>query len=177
MLSCHSNSSRGSGLNGEMTQKDAEEAFLSSIRSTDSLTVMQQGNQCMDLLKEGRIDEALSMVYALAIDTVVPLSEGYAEQLRQRFTLMPVLDYSFVYLAFSTEGNNDLCYRYEFAPKDEKGEAPAMRFTFNPVKVGDKWCLTLKDLGMSSKAMSRDNQIHDMAPAPEKIKMMNENLD
>lgn len=160
-----------SGLHGEKTQKDAEAEFVSSIKSVDSLTVLAQGEKCMQLLKENKLDDALSMLNILHENTVMPLPEAYADHLRQRFSIMPVYDFTFDYFAFSTEGNNDLAYKIEFAPKNADGIAPTMKFTFNPVKVDGKWYLTLKDPGMSSKSMSPESRLHDMAPAPEKIKL------
>lgn len=176
VASCHSNTPTYSGRHGEKTQMDAEKEFTSSLKSSDSLAVIKKGDECMNLLREGKIDEALSMINVLAEDAVYPMPESYAEQLRSRFTMMPVCDYVLDYMAFSTQGNNDLCYRYEFAPKNEQGVAPTMKFTFNPVKVGGKWYLTLKDLGMSSKTMSKENQIHDKAPAPEEIRLSGKNV-
>lgn len=160
-----------SGHNGEKTQKDAEAEFISNIKASDSLAVVKTGEKCMQLLKDRKLDEALSMLNVLKDNAVLPLPDDYSEHLRKRFTIMPVYDFSFDYFAFSTEGNNDLAYIYEFGQKNEDGVAPTIKLTFNPVKVDGRWYLTLKDLGMSSKTMSPESRILDMAPAPEKIKL------
>ena len=41
-----------------------------------------------------------------------------------------------------------------------------MKLMLNPVYVDGQWYLTFKEVGQSSKALPKEKQIHDLAPAP-----------
>lgn len=155
-----------SGSKGEKTQKDAEAEFVSSLSDGDQDAVVALADDCMAKLQAGRIDEALDMIYVLYDDVLYKKSSSYTADLVQRFKLFPVLSFERLYNAFSTEGNNDVSYSYVFEDARDGRPAQTMKLMFNPVYVDGQWYLTFKDVGQSSKDLSPDKQIHDLAPAP-----------
>ena len=90
-------------------------------------------------------------------------------QIKARFRRFPVADYELVSYSFSTQGNNDLVYRYSLS--GPVGDGPAMKLTLNPVKVEGRWYLTLKDAYMSSKGLAPDDQISPYAYAPDTLRL------
>jgi hypothetical protein len=155
-----------SGPNGEKTQKDAEAEFTSSLTKSEKKAVLDLADECMDKLRSGKVDEAVDMIYVLYNDVLYKKSASYTADLITRFKMFPVRSYERLYYSFSTEGNNDISYSYIFAPSKKGAGGESMKLMFNPVYVDGKWYLTLKEGGQSSKDLSADKQIHDLAPAP-----------
>ena len=155
-----------SGSNGEKTQKDAEAEFVSSLTKADKDALMSLADGFMDKLQAGQVDEALDMIYVLYNDVLYRKSDSYTAELISRFKAFPVYSYELDYCAFSTEGNNDLSYKYSFAPVRKGEPAQTMKLMLNPVFVDGQWYLTFKEAGQSSKALPKDKQINDLAPAP-----------
>ena len=157
---------RYSGLNGVKTQKDAEAEFTASLTDKAKSDVEELADRCMELLKDGSVDEAVDMIYVLYNDVVYKKSDSYTLQLQRRFRTFPVLSYERLYTSFSTEGNNDISYQYVFKEASEGSPASTMKLMFNPVYVDGEWYLTFKEMGQSSKDLPVDKQINDQAPAP-----------
>ena len=165
VASCRSHSS-----NGQKTQKDAEAEFLSSLTQTDQDDVLNLADDCMTKLRDGLVREAVDMIYILHDDVVYQKSDAYTEELVNRFErVFPVRSFERRYYSFSTEGNNDISYVYSFGDPDDKSHT--MRLMFNPVFVEGQWYLTLKDGSQSSKDLPIEKQIHELAPAPQAIRL------
>ena len=154
----------------ERMQRDAEAEFTSSLSESDTLSVLKLSDHCMTLIQNGKISEAVSMIYVLSGNQVYQKNDAFTNELIQRFTQMPVKDFKIDYYSFSTEGNNDICYLTEIATGRPEGMSPVtMRVTFNPVFVNGEWYLTMKDGHQPSKLLPENRQVHPRAPAPEKI--------
>jgi hypothetical protein len=106
------------------------------------------------------------MIYVLYDDVLYKKSDSYSAELQMRFRMFPVRSYERLYYSFSTEGNNDISYSYVFSPAKDGSPAQTMKLMFNPVYVDGQWYLALKDVGMSSKDLPKELQIHELAPAP-----------
>ena len=162
--------SRNSGSR-QKTQKDAEAEFLSSLTQTDQDLVLEMAEDCMTKLQAGQVEEAVDMIYVLHDNVVYKKSAEYSEQLVQRFTnAFPVKSYERLYYSFSTEGNNDISYSYVFG-QTPSGTDATMKLMFNPVYVDGNWYLTFKDGSQSSRDLPLDKQVHELAPAPEAIRL------
>lgn len=157
---------RYSGSNGEKTQKDAEAEFLSSLTQESQDAVLALADECMDKLMAGEVEEAVDMIYVLYDDVLYKKSDSYTAELMMRFRMFPVRSYERLYYSFSTEGNNDISYSYVFSPAKDGSPAQTIKLMFNPVYVEGQWYLALKDVGMSSKDLPKNLQIHELAPAP-----------
>ena len=145
----------------------AEQEFRRSLTLHDTLSVFILGANFMDALKTGDLELVLSDLYVLDCDTLYKVADESLNMLRDRFTSVPITDYSIASYSFSTPGNNDLCYRYVTSGK--VGTGPAFKLMFNPVKIGDNWYLTLKDGSMSSLDKSPSAQVHPHSPAPNPV--------
>lgn len=156
-VSCRTNN------NQIVTYEDAEKQFIASLTSLDTSSVLEKTNGFMELLVEGKVDSAVHQINVLDAGVLYKSSSKYLDELSGRFSLFPVLKYELVRYSFSTEGNNDVCYKYWF------DESNTMKLVFNPVKVDDRWYLTMKDGTQSSKDLDEDKQVHPKSIAPEKI--------
>ena len=105
-------------------------------------------DNCMKLLKEKRIDEALSMLneYDDTLKSVKPLSKETEQRLHRTFRVFPVLEYNLSYFSMQLEGLNDVKYNIIFAKEDhpEQNGKPQTSFMFNPVKLDGTWYLCVK---------------------------------
>lgn len=116
------------------------------------------------------MEEAVDMITVLSNNVVYKPSDRYYLELVSRFRSMRISSYNIEKYYFTTEGNNDVCYLTKSVTSD--GEATMeIRITFNPIKVDGTWYLALKDGNQSSKLLPKDRQIHDMAPAPESVRL------
>ena len=146
------------------TYADAEKEFVGSLTKTDSITVLEMSEKCVDSLKEGNIEAALGMLYVVKDGEAVRLTNENAENLKKHFSTFPVVDYHLENFSFSTQGCNDLKYKIEFAKKDVDGNAPTMAFMFNPVKIDGIWYLCIKHRNQSSKEMLNPRESNSPAP-------------
>ena len=149
------------------TYEMAEQEFRSSLTAQDTLAVLALGANFMDAIKNGNIEVELQDLCVLYRDTLYKVSDESLNLLRDRFTGVPITDYSLASMSFSTPGNNDLSYRYVMS--GTVGSGPAFKLMFNPVKVGGNWYLTLKDGSMSSLDKSPNAQVHPHSPAPNPV--------
>lgn len=167
ICSCH----HYSGSRGEKTQIDAEKEFRESLSSEDTSAVIALSEQFMQSLWNSRVTDAVDMIYVLYNDVVYKKSAAYTSELIQRFKMFPVLSYKMLYYNFSTEGNNDISYSYTFDNPQDGSEPSSIKLMLNPVYVDGYWFLTLKDGYQSSLDLPKEKQIHDLAPAPSKVKL------
>ena len=165
VASCRSNNG-----SHQKTQKDAEAEFISSLTQSDQDAVLALADDCMTKLRDGQVREAVDMIYILHDDVVYQKNAEYTEELVNRFeNIFPVRSFERRYYSFSTQGNNDISYTYSFGDTDDGSHT--MRLMFNPVFVDGQWYLTLKDGSQSSKDLPVDKQVHELAPAPQSIRL------
>ena len=151
------------------TYADAERAFRASLTQDDTLNVLIMGQDFMEDLKAGNIDEAVDRLFVVYNNILYKIADESIEQIKFRFRSFPVKDYELASYSFSTQGVNDLSYRYSIS--GEFGSGPAMKLMLNPVKVEGRWFLTLKDGSMSSEDLDLRNQIPDNSPAPDTLRL------
>lgn len=134
--------------NGKKSAEEKIKDFQQSLTTADTTKMLSACDSCMQLLKAGKIDDALSSLYEYDDSTcqVSPLSDETANRYRRMFTLFPVVSYELVYYSFQLEGLNDVKYKVKFADDEnieEAGDA-ITSYMFNPVKIGDSWYVTVK---------------------------------
>lgn len=132
----------------EKTRFDEVQEFRNSLSQQDTTQVLSLSDNCMKLLQEKKIDEAIAMLneYDDSTKQVKPLSKETNERLRKTFKMFPVLEYSLSYYSMQLEGLNDVKYNITFAKEDnpEQNGQPVTAFMFNPVKVDGQWYLCVK---------------------------------
>lgn len=123
---------------------NTQSEFQLGLTNEDSTTIVNLGDQCMNLLKEGQIEQALDMLclYDDSLKEISPLTDDVRASYQRKFTILPVKEFEMSYFSFSEEGLNDLKYNVSFGA-DVVG-APRTSYMFNPVKVGGKWYLSVK---------------------------------
>ena len=149
--------------------KDAERDFIASLTLEDTLTVLSMGQSFMDSLKCGDVDEAVESLCVVDQSVLYKIADRSLNQIKARFRRFPVADYELTSYSFSTQGINDLVYRYSLS--GPMGDGPAMKLTLNPVKVEGMWFLTLKDAYMSSKGLAPEDQVSPYAYAPDTLRL------
>lgn len=125
---------------------DEKMEFINGLTGKDTVEVMTKSKKCMDILKSGRIRDAIGMLHQLNEDTgeIYPISDEQRERLEARFAIFPVIDYEVESFTFVSEKDNEIIYRIIFEEKIAD-EAPAtIRFQWSPVKKNGVWYLTVK---------------------------------
>lgn len=124
-------------------------SFKNSLTSEDTLKMLNLADECMELLKNNQIDQAIGMLHEYDVEEqmVIPLSQDTEQRLRRQFSLFPVLKYERDYFSFMLEGLNDVRYTVWFAeePNPELYGEPITKFMFNPVCKDHEWFLCVKD--------------------------------
>lgn len=133
----------------EKSRVQREQEFISELTKEDTTQMLKLSDGCMDLLKQNKIDEALSMLYEYDEESKAlnPLSDETRKRLQKQFKFFPVLEYTRNYYSFMLEGVNDVKYVIKFAEEEhpeENGEAKTA-FMLNPVRVDGTWYLTVKN--------------------------------
>lgn len=123
--------------------------FRNELTKEDTTQMLKLSDQCMELLKAQKTNEALSMLYEYDTESkeLIPLADKTRQRLEKRLKFFPVLDYERIYFSFLLEGVNDVKYRIKFAEEEnpeQNGEAKTA-FMLNPVKVDGSWYLTVKN--------------------------------
>ena len=138
LASCHKEKSRYQQI----------EEFREGLTAEDTTQMLKLSDDCMELLKAKKINDALSMLYEYndSLKSVEPLGAGTKQQYERRFKMFPVLEYQRDYFSFQLQGLNDVKYKVKFAIEEHpevNGEA-ITAFMFNPVKIDGTWYLTVK---------------------------------
>lgn len=131
--------------------KDREQQiaeFRSELTAEDTTTMLKICDDAMELLKQKKIDNVMSMLYEYTDSTkeVKPLQERTIAKYKRMFQMFPVLEYKRKYYSFMLEGCNDVKYEIVFATAEQSGtDTPAKtQFMFNPVKIDGDWKLCVK---------------------------------
>lgn len=119
--------------------------FASELSASDTTAMLQLCDACMDLLKEGKVDDAIACLYEYdeATGTVSPLSEKMIATYSRKFKFFPVLDYKRKYFSVKSEGCNDVKYEITFG-EDAEGNPEKSGLMFNPIKKDGTWYLAVK---------------------------------
>ena len=151
----------------------AEKEFIGSLTFKDTLAVLALGQNFMDALVAGAIENELSQICVVYQDTLYKASDEYLLQLRELYNAASVTDYKLDSYSFSTPGINDLCFRYVTSGK--VGSGPAFKILFNPVKVEEGWFLTIKNGTMATAAPGSARKRHPLSEAPAEIHLHKRN--
>lgn len=154
-----------------VTLEEAEAQFASELNDADTTQVLALGNQFMETMKEGKVDDALAMLYTrnepgVGGAGVRKLTEEEIAPLKTRFEQFPVVSYTIDHYDFSIPSLNDLKYKYVFRPGSATGKLNIM---FNPVKLDGVWYLMLKQPDQPAK------DAQNALPASAAIAMPDEN--
>ena len=130
--------------------------FASGLSASDTTAMLQLCDACMDLLKAGKIEDAVASLYEYdeATGTVSPLSEKLTATYSRKFKLYPVLDYQRKYFSVNSEGCNDVKYEITFGT-DAEGNPEKSGLMFNPIKKDGAWYLAVKASGQKIDLSSR----------------------
>lgn len=157
---------KNAGSSAEMTQLDAEKEFVSSLKDSDSLSLVTLSDEFIKKLTSGQVYEAVDMLYVLNDNQVCEKSDSTAKEMTRVLSMFRNCDYTLDYVSFSTQGNNDVCYKLFQGDPDQ---GVSFKLALNPVLVDGKWYLTLKERNQTGRDLAKTRQLDDNAPAPEKI--------
>lgn len=129
--------------NNKKSEDEMKKEFQATLTQEDTTAMLQLCDDCMELLKAGKIDDALASLneYDDSLKSVSPLSEATTNRYKRIFSMFPVCSYVRAYYSFQLEGLNDVKYQVCFSKTDSTMNTAYM---FNPIKLDGKWYLTVK---------------------------------
>jgi len=116
------------------------------LRSKDDSTkIVELATQYLNLLKENKIDEAISMLHEIDDSAnVKPLSDSFMSTLKKQLNRFPVLSYTIDDFQIFSAQHTDLHYTYEFMHKPEGSDIPnTLKGVLSPCRVNGEWYLTI----------------------------------
>ncbi len=145
---------------------DAKAEFAATLTAADTSAVKTQATRCMELLKADSVEQAIDMLYTVDGTKLRKLSDEEKANMKKRFTRFPVVDYAFEYLAFATQGNNDMKYTtYSRLRAADERPSKGVSLMFNPVRIDGQWYLAIKTAGQGSKEIKTLAGDRAFAPA------------
>lgn len=137
-----------SNRNNNPTREQQIEEFRSNLTSQDTLEMLSICDNAMELLKQGKFEQVLAVLYEYNDSTkeAKPISEQVAKRYERTFKMFPVLSYKRQYYSFMLEGCNDVKYEVTFADAEHSGTGSSAltMYMFNPVKINGEWLLCVK---------------------------------
>ena len=123
--------------------------FRNTLTKEDTTQVLKLSNDCMELLKNKNIDQAVAMLYEYddSLYQIQPLTESSIKSIKHTLKVFPVIRYKLSYYSLQSESINDVKYIITFSDEQESEQngRPVTSFMFNPVKVDGVWYLCLKN--------------------------------
>lgn len=145
---------------------DAKAEFAATLTAADTSAVKTQAARCMDLLKADSVEQAVDMLYTVDGTKLRKLSDEEKTRMKKRFSRFPVVDYTFDYLSFATQGNNDMKFTtYSRLRTADEKPVKGISLMFNPVRIDGQWYLAIKTAGQGSKEIKTLAGDRAFAPA------------
>jgi hypothetical protein len=120
--------------------------------SQDSAEVFNLVTQYLNKLREGKIDEAVGMLYYLVEDSVIAMPAKAVEGQKALLGRFQGVSYDLESISYDDETDNLARYTVTLFEKEPNDPRPnTMSFGLNPVRREGKWFLTLSN---------RDNRLH-----------------
>lgn len=121
----------------------------------DTVALRSLATSYLGLLKEGKIDEALSMLKEIKGDSVCELPKEKLVQFKQMCSAFPVVTFSVDTLLLYSEHDTEIRYTTTFFEKALGDDRPnAMKFVLNPCRIQGKWYLGCFDKSRNNNSQN-----------------------
>lgn len=135
LASCSSNKKEDKN-----TIEQMETEFRTSLSSSDSIRVLTLCDSVMTLIKENKLDEAISCFYDVdSLGNLTKLDDARVKQLQRKFTMFPVREFSLKTFYFNLADQNIVEYNVIF---DDANSITSVGFS--PVKYVSDWYITIR---------------------------------
>lgn len=112
--------------------------------SKDTTMLLDMTKKFLETLKNNDIDGALSQLYEVKNNNVMPLSAEREKEIRKTLATFPVLSYQIDELLLYSDSDTEVRYTIEFFEKPKGDNRPnTIRCSVNPTRVGGTWYLTI----------------------------------
>lgn len=112
--------------------------------SKDTMMLLDMTKKFLETLKNNDIDGAMSQLYEVKDNKVMPLSEERSKEIRRSLTTFPVLSYKIDELLLYSDSDTEVRYTIEFFEKPKGDNRPnTIKCSVNPTRVGGNWYLTI----------------------------------
>lgn len=113
------------------------------LSNFDSTTVCQLATDYLEMLKQGRIDEAMANLYTLDGEDIKPLSGEEYEKCRFALNLYQVYDYRITDMIFFKETDSEVKFQIYIQDPATKEDPAKMNGLIRPVRRDGTWYICL----------------------------------
>ncbi len=122
-----------------------------SRTSKDTTMLLDMTKKFLETLKNNDIDGAISQLYEVKDNKVLPLSAEREKEIRKTLTTFPVLSYKIDELLLYSDSDTEVRYTIEFFEKPKGDTRPnTIRCSVNPTRIGGKWYLTVSKVAQEN---------------------------
>ena len=115
-----------------------------SRTSKDTTMLLDMTKKFLETLKNNDIDGALSQLYEVKDNKVMPLSAERSKEIRKTLATFPVLSYKIDELLLYSDSDTEVRYTIEFFEKPKGDSRPnTIRCSVNPTRIDGNWYLTI----------------------------------
>lgn len=115
-----------------------------SRTSKDTTMLLDMTKKFLETLKNNDIDGAISQLYEVKNNNVMPLSAEREKEIRKTLATFPVLSYQIDELLLYSDSDTEVRYTIEFFEKPKGDNRPnTIKCSVNPTRVGGTWYLTI----------------------------------
>lgn len=126
------------------SKKQEQEEYTPIYSSADTIQVMNLITSYLDNLQAKEYDTAVNGLKVLLGTHVIDLTQVQKDELIAYYKQMPVLSYSLMDKTWNDRDLVTFIYNIEFFEKPEGENIPnTYKITLVPVRINDKWYLTL----------------------------------
>ena len=112
--------------------------------SKDTTMLLDMTKKFLETLKKNDIDGAISQLYEVKDNKVMPLSAEREKEIRKTLTTFPVLSYKIDELLLYSDSDTEVRYTIEFFEKPKGDKRPnTIKCSVNPTRVDGNWYLTI----------------------------------
>jgi hypothetical protein len=127
------------------------------ISSNDSTEVSSLVTEFLGLVKQGDVEAAVSRLYILKDNDVMPLPQEERDASTMMLGLHQVYDFSIDSLIFYKETDSKVCYTLMLQDPTTTTAPAHMQGVIRPVRINGKWYITLANSSTEQKKSALDN--------------------
>lgn len=117
----------------------------------DTMMLLDMTKKFLETLKNNDIDGAMSQLYEVEDNKVMPVSAERSKEIRKTLATFPVLSYKIDELLLYSDSDTEVRYTIEFFEKPKGDNRPnTIKCSVNPMRVDGNWYLTIAKIAQEN---------------------------
>ena len=128
------------------SSKVAADSPQMALSANDTASVLRLTNDFLELITSGRVDDAISCLYILDGDEILPLPVEHQEGFRELWNAFDIKGYAINSFTFKTETDTKVNYSLYLKDPTTSRNPPAIKGLIEPVRRDGSWYITLANV-------------------------------